>query len=141
MRATFLSLLRPAAIGAAIALVGVVVVYLVADAAGEPFTVTSGGRSQAVPLTAVIMFTLLGAVIGLLVAVVASRLRRPRAVFLVVTVVALVLYAFAPFAAADRTSTAIWLNVLHLVAFAAIVPLLARALPATRHADSPAVAA
>jgi nicotinamide riboside transporter PnuC len=54
---------------------------------------------------------------------------RPRLVFLVVTVVGLVLSFASPVSAAQETSTAVWLNVMHVVVFAAVVLPLARLLP------------
>lgn len=132
MHPTARALLRPAAIGTALAAVGVAAVHLIATALGDPLTVNPGGAPQAVPLGAAVLFTVLGGVAGYVIALLARRAGRPRTVFLAVTLVALALYAIAPFGAAENTSTALWLNVMHLVAAAAILPLLARALPAAR---------
>ncbi|HXV94140.1 MAG TPA: DUF6069 family protein [Pseudonocardia sp.] len=126
------TLLRPAAIGTGLALVGVAAVYLVAQAAGAPLTVATGGSTEEIPLLAALGFTLLGGAAGYGLALLARRFGRPRTVFLTVVVAALVLYGVPPFVAADSTSTAVWLNLMHLVAAAAIVPALARPLPATR---------
>lgn len=131
MSPTARDLLRPAAIGTALAAVGVAVVHLLATALGDPLAVTPTGTPQPVPLAFAVVLTVVGGVVGYVLALLARRAGRPRTVFLAVTLVALVLYAFAPFGAAP-TSTALWLNLMHLVAAAGILPLLARALPATR---------
>lgn len=131
MHPTARALLRPAAIGTVLAVVGVVAVHLLATALGDPLAVSSAGTPEPLPIGAVVLFTVIGGAIGYGLALLARRAGRPRAVFLGVTLVALVLYGLAPFAAAP-TSTALWLNAMHLVAAAAILPLLARALPAAR---------
>ncbi len=132
MRPTARALVRPAAIGTALAAVGVAAVHLLATALGDPLTVNPAGAPQAVPLGAAVLFTVLGGAAGYGIALLVRRAGRPRAVFLAVTLVALALYAIAPFGAAENTSTALWLNLMHLVAAAAILPLLGRALPSAR---------
>jgi len=46
--------------------------------------------------------------------------------------VALVMYGTVPFTAAEETTTAVWLNVMHVLAALPIVGLLARQLPVAR---------
>ena len=45
---------------------------------------------------------------------------------------ALVMYGTVPFTAAEETTTAVWLNVMHVLAALPIVGLLARQLPVAR---------
>ena len=130
MSPTARTLLRPAALGTVLAVVGVVAVHLLATALGDPLTVNPGGAPQAVPLGAAVLFTVLGGAAGYGLALLARRAGRPRTVFLAVTLVALALFAVPPFGATESVSTALWLNVMHLVAAGGILPLLARALPA-----------
>jgi hypothetical protein len=132
MRPTARTLLRPAALGTVLAVVGVAVVHLLATALGDPLVVDPGGAPQAVPLGAAVLFTAFGGAAGYGLALLARRAGRPRAVFLAVTLVALALFAVPPFGAAPSVGTALWLNAMHLVAAAAILPVLARALPAAR---------
>ena len=53
--------------------------------------------------------------------------------FVAVCVAALALYGVVPFTAAEQTSTAIWLNAMHLAAAAPIISLLARSLADERN--------
>jgi hypothetical protein len=132
MHPTAASLLRPAALGTALAAVGVAAVHLLATALGDPLTVTTAGAPMAVPLVAAVLFTVLGGAVGYGLALLARRVARPRAVFLGVTLVALALFAIPPFGATGSVGTALWLNAMHLVAAAGVLPPLARALPAAR---------
>lgn len=75
---------------------------------------------------------MLGGAVGIGLGHAARRLSRPQAGVVAVCAVALVLYGIMPFNVADETSTAIWLNVMHLVAAVAISGSLARRLPAER---------
>lgn len=132
MSPTARTLLRPAALGTVLAMVGVAVVHLIATALGDPLIVDPGGAPQTVPLGAAVLFTVLGGAAGYGLALLARLAGRPRTVFLAVTLVALALFAVPPFGATESVGTALWLNAMHLVAAAGILPLLARALPAAR---------
>jgi hypothetical protein len=128
------ALIKVGGIGIALALALVLVGYFAADAMSGPLLVTPpGGDSVAeVTIGQALMFTVLGGGVGIGLALGAQRLGRPQASFVAVCVVALVLYGIMPFAAAEETSTAIWLNILHLAAAVPIVGSLARQLPAER---------
>jgi hypothetical protein len=119
-------------VGIIVALVMVLLTYLVADAASGPLLVSQPGSDtpEEVPMAIALLFTALGGAVGVGLANVASRLRRPRTTFVAVSVVALVLYGILPFTAAEETSTAIWLNAMHVAAALPIIGLLARSLPA-----------
>lgn len=121
---------RAGGLGTGIALGVVLVVYLIADAASGPLLVTQPGSDAAdeVTLGAVLTFTVLGGVVGLGLALVVHRRRWSPSTFVAVCVAALVLYGIMPFVAAEQTSTAIWLNAMHLAAAVPIVGLLARSL-------------
>jgi hypothetical protein len=67
---------------------------------------------------------------------VVERLGRTRATLVAVAIVALALSGIVPFTAAEATSTAVWLNVMHVAAAVPIVGLLARSLPETTSARS-----
>jgi len=114
-----------------VALILVTVTYLIADATSGPLLVTQpgGDTPQAVPLAAALGFTAIGGAVGIGLAHVMNRLGRTRTTFIIATAVALVLYGIMPFTAAETTSTAIWLNVMHVAAAVPIVGLLARSLP------------
>jgi len=61
-----------------------------------------------------------------------ARVRRiayPRRWFLAISIVVLLLSFVSPLAAAEQTSTALWLSGMHVTVAAALVPSLARALP------------
>lgn len=118
-------------VGIISALVLVLVTYLVADAASGPLLVTQpgGDTPEAVPLSSALGFTVIGGAVGIGLGFVANRLSRPRATFVAVAVVALALYGILPFTAAEETSTASWLNAMHVAAALPIVGLLARSLP------------
>jgi len=125
-------------IGTAAALVLTLIAYLVADAVSGPLLVSQPGSDtpEEVRLGIALVFVVLGGAIGIVFALIANRLRRPAPTFAAVCVVALVLYGIMPFTAAEDTSTAIWLNVMHLAAAVPIVGLLTRVLPSDRDASA-----
>jgi len=125
------SIVKNGGMGISVALALVLVTYLVADAASGPLLVTQPGSDspEAVPLAFALVFTLIGGAIGIGLAYVVNRFARPRITFVAVSLVALVLYGIMPFTAAEATSTAIWLNAMHVAAALPIVGLLARSLP------------
>lgn len=122
------------AIAIALPLVLVLVSFLIADAVSGPLLVTQPGSDtpDEVPLAAAMIFTALGGGVGIGLSLIAKRLRRPRSIFAAVAITALVLYGIVPFTAAEETSTAIWLNVMHVAAAVPIIGLLARSLPTDR---------
>ena len=129
------ALVKAAASGTAIALGLVLIVYLVADAVSGPLLVTQPGSDEIteIALGTVVAFTVLGGVVGLGLALVVNRRSWPPSTFVAVCIAALALYAIVPFIAAEQTSTAIWLNAMHLAAAAPIIGLLARSLADERN--------
>ena len=124
------ALVKAAGFGTAIALGLVLIVYLVADAVSGPLLVTQPGSDEIteIALGTVVAFTVLGGAVGLGLALVVNRRSWPPSTFVAVCIAALALYAIVPFIAAEQTSTAIWLNAMHLAAAAPIIGLLARSL-------------
>lgn len=130
----FTPLLRAGSIGIGMALVLVAIVFFIADSASGPLLVSIPGSEtpEEVPIGAALFFTVLGGFIGIGLAWSSGRLRRPRSSFVIICVVALVLYGIQPFTAAEETAAAIWLNVMHVAAAIPIVGMLAATLPAER---------
>lgn len=118
-------------IGIIVALALVLVTYLIADAASGPLLVTQPGSDtpEQVLMAQALLFTVIGGAAGIGLAFVVKRLGRTRTTFVAIAGVALVLYGIVAFTAAEQTSTAIWLNAMHLAAALPIVGLLARSLP------------
>ena len=129
------ALVKAAGFGTAIALGLVLIVYVVADAVSGPLLVTQPGSDDIteIALGAVVAFTVLGGAVGLGLALVVNRRSWPPSTFIAVCIAALALYAIVPFTAAEQTSTAIWLNAMHLAAAAPIIGLLARSLADERN--------
>ena len=126
---------KAAGLGTTAALVLVVITYLIADAASGPLLVTQPGSDspEEIALGAVVAFTVLGGVVGLVLALVVNRRGWPPSTFIALCAAALLLYGVVPFAAAEQTSTAIWLNAMHVAAAAPIIGLLARSLADERN--------
>ena len=124
-------MLKAAIVGVIGAVVAVAITLLIADAVSGPLLVTAAGTDVAeeAPLAGAIMFTVLGGVIGLGIAALAKRfLGNPVPAFLGICIVGLIVFGIFPFTAAEETATAIWLNVMHVVAAIPIVGLLTQAL-------------
>lgn len=124
-------MLKAAILGVIGAVVAVAITLLIADAVSGPLLVTAAGTDVAeeAPLAGAIMFTVLGGVIGLGIAALAKRfLGNPVPAFLGICIVGLIVFGIFPFTAAEETATAIWLNVMHVVAAIPIVGLLTQAL-------------
>lgn len=121
------SLLRSAALGIVAALVAVVIVYLIADAASGPLIAAQPGSDAAeIPLGGAMFSTVVGGLVGTAIAFLSDRTSRPVEIFVGICVVALVLYGLVALSAAEDTATGIWLNVMHIAAAVPIVGLLAQ---------------
>ena len=119
---------RAALASGAVAAVTTTAIAAVADAAGVSFEVDG----EPIPLVGFAQMTVLGAVLGLVIARECRHFAHPRATFVRITV-ALTAVSVAPdfmlsFDAASRTV----LVLTHVAAAAIIVPVLARRLPAAR---------
>lgn len=83
-----------------------------------------------IPLFAPALFSVFqGIVGGVVVAWVASRTRSPRNIWLAISLIALALSFVLPFLGIETFDGALWLNLMHLVAGALIIPMVWAALP------------
>lgn len=124
------SLAKLWAVGTAIGIVAVASLYLLANEAAGPLVVDGAGE---VGVGDVVGFTILGGTVGAVLTYVVGRFsRRPRMALLAVTLIALAGYAVVPFTAAETTTTAIWLNVFHVVVAIPVIGMLMRYLPKNR---------
>lgn len=127
------SLLRSAATGIVAAIVAVVVVYFIADAASGPLMATGpDGEMAEVPVAGAMIATIIGGLVGVLIAFLVRNLSRAVEIFVGICIVALVLYGVFAIAQADSLATGVWLNVMHIAAAVPIVGLLARWLDVRR---------
>ena len=113
-------LARSGALAGALAAVGTTVVAAIATAADVSLEIDG----TAIPIPAFAWWTLIGAVLG----VVLARLLRERRRFVIVTTVAVGLSLIPPIAGADDTGTKAVLVASHLLAAAIIIPTLTRQL-------------
>jgi hypothetical protein len=122
-------LLVPAAIASAVNLG----ILLVGRASGEDFIVAPPGQEAApIPLAMPVISTILPALLAFVIARLCLRTSSPRRTFLVISVVAFVLFLANPIMADATTTGILLLELMHVVVFAAIVPVIARALPEQR---------
>jgi hypothetical protein len=130
MRRTRPSLWRLWAAGTGIAAILVAVAFQIAKEVADPLVVSGTGE---VTLGNVIGMTVIGATVGAAFAYGIGRFtERPRRVFVVVTLIALVGYAVVPFTAAEPVGTALWLNVFHVVVAVPVIVALTRCLTSER---------
>jgi hypothetical protein len=128
MKAVF----RPLIIASAIAAVINQVLYFVATGLlGQEFLLAQGDIGS-IPFVAPAMFSIFqGVVGGVIVAWIALRTRSPQNVWLSISLIALALSFVLPFGGIQGIEAAVWLNVMHIVAGALIIPMVRNALPAT----------
>lgn len=122
------------ALGTGIALGLVSIAYLIAQSTGAALLVAGpGGTAQEVAFGQVVGMTLVGALVGAVLAYTARRWApRPRTLFLTITLLALASYGAVPFMAAETTTTALWLNAFHVAVAAPVLWAISRHLPASR---------
>lgn len=112
----------------AVAAVTTTAIAAVAGVAGVSFEVDG----EPIPLLGFAQMTLLGAVLGLVIARVCRRFAHPRDTFVRITVALTALSVVPDFAMAFDAASRIVLVCIHVTAAAIIVPVLARRLPAAR---------
>jgi Family of unknown function (DUF6069) len=112
----------------AVAAVATTAIAAVADAAGVSFEVDG----EPIPLLGFAQMTLLGAVLGLVIARLCRRAAHPRATFVRITVALTALSVVPDFTMSFDAASRIVLVLTHVTAAAIIVPVLARRLPAAR---------
>ena len=124
------SSLRSAATSILIAAVLVTVVWLVARASGDDLRITPFGRDEPakMPVFSPALFTVGIGLIGTGVAILFRRRGWSSPAFYGVVALFLIVLGIMALGPAETTGTAIWLNVMHLVAAAAIAPPLGRML-------------
>jgi hypothetical protein len=142
MKATFTPLVIAVLISAAI---NQGLYLLAAQAFGEPFVVDPDGLGESaamsIPMFAPAVFSVFqGLVGGVVVAAIALATKTPRSSWWSLTLIALAL-SIVPtaFAAVGVMSTFLWLSLMHLVAGALIIPLVARALPSDKNPPADAL--
>jgi len=122
------SLWRPTLVAGIVAAAATTAIAAVADAAGVSFEVDG----EAIPLGGFAQFTLVGALLGLVIARLCRRAAHPRSTFVRITVALTALSVVPDLTMAfDGASRAV-LVLTHAVAAAIVVPVLARRLPAAR---------
>ena len=117
---------RAALASGVVAAAATTTIAAVADAAGVSFE-TDG---EPIPLMGFAQMTLLGALLGLVVARLCRRAARPRAMFVRITVALTALSLVPDFTMSFDTASRLVLVITHVVAAAIVVPVLARRLPA-----------
>lgn len=115
----------------AVAMVGVLIVWLLASLISPDILVDTPFDDDAKlewygPSLAIIFPYGLGAAI---VAWLLVRFQKPKLWWYIATVLALLYTGYEAFDKANTNESAIWLNIMHLVAAACIVPTVARFLP------------
>ena len=123
-------LVRAGALAGAVAAVATTTVAAVATAADVPLEI----EGEAIPIVAFAWWTVLAAVIG----VVLARVLRDRRRFVVVTTVLVGLSLVPAIAAPDDTATKVVLVLAHLLAAAIIIPALSRELQSSMTSASSA---
>jgi zinc transporter ZupT len=128
MKAVF----RPLVIAALIAAVINQALYFVATEGFAVEFILRNFDGMTIPFFAPAMFSVFqGIVGGVIVAWVATRTRSPRNTWLAVSLVGLALSFVLPFGGIETFDGAVWLNVMHIVAGALIIPMVYLALPKT----------
>ena len=125
------ALLKAAAIAAALAAIGNVIVFYVATAISGELRVLLPAEMPLEAVQAAISTLMFGILGSLVVGAIARRTRNPRRMWVNLTVLGLIVYGIAPFASAGVT-TALWFNVMHVVAGVIIIPMVAKVLPESK---------
>jgi hypothetical protein len=84
-----------------------------------------------IPFLAPAIFSVFqGVVGGVIVAWIATRTKSPKNTWLSISLIALALSFVLPFGGLETFDGAVWLNLMHVVAGALIIPMVRHALPA-----------
>jgi hypothetical protein len=121
-------LVRRVAIASLIAAVLNTIVFFVATQVSGALIVTMPDAMELTIAQPLIFTLLLGVIGGSAVGYLALRTAQPKRTWVIVSIVALVLYGIPPFASAGLV-TALWFNVMHAVAGLILIPAVASALP------------
>ncbi len=121
----------PLVIGSLIAAVINQVLYFVAAEFFAVEFILRNLEGMEIPLFAPALFSVFqGVVGGVIVAWIASRTRSPKNTWLAISLIALALSFVMPFGGIETFEGALWLNLMHVVAGALIIPMVRAALPA-----------
>jgi hypothetical protein len=115
---------RAAAIGTGVAIVLAVAVYLIADASGDPLSISRTPRGDdydTLPIAVVIGVTVIAGLASAIVALIARRLSNPLVVYGSVVTIGFLVMLYPPFASAEVRSTTAWLITMHV---AAAIPII-----------------
>ena len=130
-------LVRTAAKAIVTAAALVAIVYLAATWAGNDLMVApefGGGDAKELTIGIAVAATAAGGILGAFLAMLARRFTsRARTAFVVAVAVGLILYGILAFLRAGATSTAIWLNMMHIAAATPIAGALIIWLPSSPH--------
>jgi hypothetical protein len=134
--------MQSAGIGIVVAIVAVIITYFIGDAVSGPLRALGpDGEMADVPLAGGIIGTVLGGLVGTLIAFLLRNRGNGVNIFLGICAVALVLYGLYAISAADTLTTGIWLNVMHIAAAVPIVGSLMQWMNSRVPATGQAVAA
>jgi hypothetical protein len=128
------SVFRPLVIASLIAAVINQALYFVASEFFAVEFILRDESGMAIPFIAPALFSVFqGVVGGLVVAWVASRTKSPQNTWLAISLIALALSFVLPFVfvVIETLDAALWLNAMHVVAGALIIPMVRAALPQT----------
>jgi hypothetical protein len=129
MKAVF----APLVIGSLIAAVINQILYFVATEAFSVEFILRNFDGMEIPVFAPALFSVFqGVVGGVIVAWIASRTSSPRNTWLAISLIALALSFVMPFGGLETGASldgALWLNLMHVVAGALIIPMVRQALP------------
>ena len=85
---------------------------------------------ELIPFFAPALFSVFqGIVGGVIVAWIAARTKSPKNVWLSISLIALALSFVMPFGGMSSIESALWLNLMHVVAGALVIPMVRSALP------------
>jgi Na+-driven multidrug efflux pump len=121
-------LLRRTAIASLIAAVLNTIVFFVAIQISGPLVVTTPSEMELTAIQPFIFTLLLGILGGSAVGFIALRTAQPQRTWIIVSMVALLLYGVPPFVSAGVV-TALWFNVMHAVAGIVLIQAVASVLP------------
>lgn len=116
-----------------VAAAAAVATWALARAAGNDLLIDGReGAAAAVPIGAVVLATVVGAIAAAGIGGLARRTTRPRRTVAGIGAVGLVVSAVPPVQAARDTGTALWLLAMHAVVAAVLLPVVWKGLPAVR---------
>lgn len=122
------SSIRTVAIGLGTALILVTLTWVIARATGDDLRVKAPGQDshERMMIYVPAFATLIAGLVGALIAWLLRHRPNGRTIFLALAVLVLIFEGVQAFTATTSNGTAIWLNAMHLVAAAAIVPAYLR---------------